>query len=116
MTRPASAALYSRAPKDFFKKARKPAAAAMRKPAQTQSRNKIQQFRKTGEKIGWHINPSTAGNLAAAQAHGVGLRAMQRGFDGSMGAMPGMSLAACGAPATPRVHAPEHVKTERPIP
>ncbi|AZO53762.1 MULTISPECIES: hypothetical protein [unclassified Mesorhizobium] len=100
----------------FFQKAGKPAVAGMREPAQTQSRNKIQQFRKTGEKIGWHINPSTAGNLAAAQVHGVGLRAMQRGFHGSMGALPGMSLATGRAPATPRIHAPEHVKTERPIP
>ncbi|KAA3447836.1 hypothetical protein C7I87_24935 [Mesorhizobium sp. SARCC-RB16n] len=54
----------------FFLEGQKPAA-AMRQRAQTQSRNKIQQFRKTGEKIGWHKHPSTAGNLAAARVQGV---------------------------------------------
>ncbi|MEI9421378.1 hypothetical protein O7A70_09380 [Mesorhizobium sp. Cs1299R1N1] len=40
---------------------------------------------------------------------------MQRGSNGWMGALPGMSLAVRGAQAIPRVHAPEHVKTERSI-
>ncbi|WP_156939455.1 hypothetical protein [Mesorhizobium sp. LNHC229A00] len=102
--------------------------AVLWKTAQTQFRNKIQQFGKTGEKIGWHKHPSTAGNLAAAQAltqaHGhrrteLGT-AMQRGSNGSTGALPGMSLAAGSAQATRALarcaHAPETVKTERSIP
>jgi hypothetical protein len=35
---------------------------ASRKSPQTHFRNNIQQFGKTGEKIGWHKHPSTAGN------------------------------------------------------
>ncbi|TPL96054.1 hypothetical protein [Mesorhizobium sp. B2-3-10] len=108
----------------FFLEGLKLQEAALRKAAQTQFRNKIQQFGKTGEKIGWHKHPSTAGNLAAAQAHGhrrteLGT-AMQRGSNGSMGAPPGMSLAAGSAQAmralAPYAHAPETVKTGRSIP
>ncbi|WP_337108183.1 hypothetical protein [Mesorhizobium salmacidum] len=44
---------------------------------------------------------------------------MQRGSNGGMGALPGMSLAAGSAQAMrtppPRADAPEHVKTERSI-
>ncbi|WP_091585482.1 hypothetical protein [Mesorhizobium qingshengii] len=42
------------------------AATAIQMNAETQSRNNIQQFGKTGEKIGWHTHPSTAGKMEAA--------------------------------------------------
>ncbi|WP_256753860.1 hypothetical protein [Mesorhizobium sp. Mes31] len=47
--------------------AQKLAATAMQMSAETQSRNKIQQFGKTGEKIGWHNHPAAAGEWAAAK-------------------------------------------------
>jgi hypothetical protein len=42
------------------------AATAIQMNAETHFRNKIQQFGKTGEKIGWHTHPSTAGKMEAA--------------------------------------------------
>lgn len=49
--------------------------------AQTQFRNKIQQFGKTGEKIGWHNQAAAAGKWPPHNGNGP---AMQRGSDGWM--------------------------------